>query len=109
MRAARIAAGLALVIAIPRPAVADEWRFCLAAARAEHRVLLSETFRTVTPLETLQADFSQELARQGIGHDEVQCPRGPDRAALGAMQLNAISFNRQMGNGVVRLGWKPAR
>ncbi len=109
MRRAWIAASLTLAIMLPGTAVADEWRFCLAAARAQHKVFLSGSFQTATPMETLQGDFADELDRRGIAHDEVQCPRGSDRAALAAMQQNAIGFNREMGNGIVKLEWRPAR
>ena len=109
MRAAWIAASLAFAITVPRTAHADDWRFCLAAARAQHKVFMSGSFQTTTPMETLQSDFADELDRRGIAHDEVQCPRGGDRAAIAEMQQYAIGFNREMGNGIVRVEWKPAR
>jgi len=109
MRAAWIAASLALATLAPGAARADEWRFCLAAARAQHKVFLSATFPTAAEMETLQSDFARELDRRGIAHDEVQCPRGRDRDAATEMQFNAIGFNRELGNTVVRLDWRPVR
>jgi len=109
MRAAWIAAGLALAMGIPAAARADDWRFCLAAARAQHKVFLSGTFATAAEMETLQTDFGRELERRGIAHDEVQCPRGSDRDSATEMQHNAIGFNRELGNAVVRLDWRPGR
>ena len=88
---------------------ADEWRFCLAAARAQHKVFLSGTFATSVEMETLQDAFARELEQRGIPHDEVQCPRGADRDQATEMQLNAIGFNREMGNAVVKLDWRPGR
>jgi len=109
MRAAWIAAGLALALMVPRTARAEDWRFCLAAARAQHKVFVSGSFQTATPMDTLQSDFGEELDRRGIAHDEVQCPHGGDRASITEMQEYAIGFNREMGNGVVKLEWRPAR
>jgi len=109
MRPAWIVASLTLALAWPRAALADDWRFCLAEARAQHKVFVSGSFQTSTPMETLQSDFGDEFDRRGIAHDEVQCPRGGDRAALAEMQQYAIGFNREMGNGVVRLDWRPER
>ena len=109
MRAAWIAVSLAVVMLATGPARADEWRFCLAAAHAQHKVFLSGTFVTAADMDTLQSDFARELERRGITHDEVQCPRGHDRDAATEMQLNAIGFNRELGNAVVRLDWRPVR
>ncbi len=102
-------ASLALAILAPRTAHADDWRFCLAAARAQHKVFVSGAFQSPAEMETLQSDFARELDRRGIQHDEVQCPRGADRDAATEMQLNAIGFNRELGNAVVRVDWRPAR
>jgi len=109
MRAAWIAASLALATLAPGAAHADDWRFCLAAARAQHKVFLSGTFATSVEMETLQDAFARELEQRGIPHDEVQCPRGADRDQATEMQLNAIGFNREMGNAVVKLEWRPGR
>ncbi len=109
MRAAWVAASLALAIMVPRVAAAEDWRFCLAPARAQHKVFLSGSFQTSAAMETLESDFAEELDRRGIAHDEVQCPRGGDRGAIAEMQQYAIGFNREMGNGVVRLDWRPPR
>lgn len=109
MRAAWVAASLAVAMLAPRPARADDWRFCLAAAHAQHKVFLSGTFQTATEMDALQSDFGSELDRRGIAHEEVQCPRGSDRDGAAEMHLNAIGFNRELGNTVVRLDWRPAR
>ena len=114
-RASRAVATLIFVILVtlailaPRAALADDWRFCLAAAHAQRKVFLSGAFETAAPMETLQTDFGRELDRRGIPHAEVQCPRGSDRDSATEMQLNAIGFNREMGNGVVKMDWRPAR
>jgi hypothetical protein len=109
MAASLALASLAFAVLAPRAARADDWRFCLATVRAQHKVFLSRTFATSAEMETLQSDFANELDRRGLPHDEVQCPRGTDRDSATEMQLNAIGFNREMGNTVVRVEWRPVR
>jgi hypothetical protein len=109
MRPAWIVASLTLALAGSKAALADDWRFCLAAAHGQHKVFVSGSFQSTTAMETLQSDFGAELERRGIAHDEVQCPRGGDRGSIAEMQQYAIGFNREMGNGIVRLDWRPAR
>jgi hypothetical protein len=100
---------LAAVLIAPvgaRPASAAEWRYCIAAVPAQHKIYMSAAFPTDTAMETLEAAFSQALDRAQIQHDSVQCPRG-DQQSIAAMKLQAIKFNRDSGNKVVEFNWQP--
>jgi hypothetical protein len=43
------------------------------------------------------------LDREGLPHDDVQCPRAGDANSIAAMQQYAIKLNQQNGNAIVRL------
>jgi hypothetical protein len=89
-----------------RPAWAAEWRYCIAAVPAQHKIYMSGVFPTDTPMEALEAGFGHALDRALIQHDSVQCPRG-DQQSIAAMKLQAIQFNRDSGNKVVEFNWRP--
>ena len=108
MRRIKLVAGLVLLMA-PGAAAADDWRYCLAAAPAEHKVYMSGTFQSSAPIETVQTAFGRTLSQLGVEYGSVQCPRADSQATLSAMQQTAVGFNREMGNKPVRLDWKPPR
>jgi hypothetical protein len=108
MRRIRLAAGLVLLI-VPGAAAAEDWRYCLAAVPAEHKVYISGMFQTGAPIETIQTAFGRTLTQLGVEYGGVQCPRADSQASLSAMQQTAIGFNRDVGNRAIKLDWKPPR
>ena len=101
-------AGLIITIAALQSAAAAEWRFCIAPANQEHKIYMTAPFFAATPMEAMETGFHQALDRAGRRHDSVQCPTGPNEQAVRAMRQHADDFNRQMGNEVVPVDWRPA-
>jgi hypothetical protein len=99
--------GLAIYVAGLQLAFAAEWRFCIAPANQEHKIYMTAPFLTATPMEVLENGFGQVLDRAGRRHDSVQCPTGPTEQAVRGMRQHADDFNRQMGNEVSPVDWKP--
>ena len=86
---------------------AEDWRYCLAPQRAEHKVYMSSPFFTTKSMERLQDDFASALSRAGLRHGAVQCPRG-DEQSIVVMREQAERFNRESGNAVVAFDrWSP--
>jgi hypothetical protein len=109
VRLARLAgASLIIVIAGLQFAAAAEWRFCIAPANQERKIYMTAPYLTGTAMETLESGFHQALDRSGRRHDSVQCPTGANEQAVRAMRQHADEFNRQMGNEVIPIDWKPA-
>jgi hypothetical protein len=103
-------AGAVLIINIAalQFAAAAEWRFCIAPSNQEHKIYMTAPFITATPMEAMENGFHQVLDRSGRRHDSVQCPTGANEQVVRAMRQHADDFNRQMGNDVVPIDWKPA-
>jgi hypothetical protein len=101
-------AGLIVNAAALQFAAAAEWRFCIAPSNQEHRIYMTAPFLTATPMEVMESGFHQVLDRSGRRHDSVQCPTGATEQAVRAMRQHADDFNRQMGNDVVPVDWKPS-
>jgi len=101
-------AGLLVNIAGLQFAAATEWRFCIAPSNPEHKIYMTAPFLTATPMDAMESGFHQALDRSGRRHDGVQCPTGANEQAVRAMRQHADDFNRQMGNEVVPVDWKPA-
>jgi hypothetical protein len=101
-------AGLIVNAATLQFAAAAEWRFCIAPSNQEHRIYMTAPFLTATPMEVMESGFHQVLDRSGRRHDSVQCPTGATEQAVRAMRQHADDFNRQMGNDVVPVDWKPS-
>jgi hypothetical protein len=89
-------------------AAAAEWRFCIAPSSPERKIYMTAPFLAAAPMEAMENGFGQVLDRSGRRHDSVQCPGGPNEQAVRGMRQHADDFNRQMGNEVVVLDWKPA-
>src|ERR1700722_9985383 len=100
--------GLIINIAALQAAAAADWRFCIAPASAEHKIYMTAPFLAATPMETMENGFHLVLDHAGRRHDSVQCPTGPNEQAVRAMRQHADDFNRQMGNDVVPVDWKPS-
>ena len=103
-------AGLGLIVNIAGSqfALAAEWRFCLAPSNQEHRIYMTAPFLTVAPMEAMESGFHQALDRSGRRHDGVQCSSGANEPTVRVMRQHADEFNRQMGNEVVPVEWRPA-
>jgi hypothetical protein len=88
-------------------AQAEDWRYCLAPQRAEHKVYISGPFFTIKSMERLQDEYGNALSRAGVRHGAVQCPRG-DEQSIAVMRQQAARFNRESGNTVVEFDhWSP--
>ena len=107
MKLSRLA-GAALIIncVAIAPALAAEWRFCIAPANQDHRIYMTQPFLTAVSMETVEMGFHQLLERSGRRHDSVQCPTGAGEQAVRSMRLHADDFNRQMGNEIVPIDWR---
>jgi hypothetical protein len=101
-------AGLIANIAALQLAAAAEWRFCIAPSNQEHKIYVTAPLMTGMPMETLESGFHLLLDRSGRHHDSVQCPTGANEQAVRVMRQHADEFNRQMGNEVVPIDWRPA-
>jgi hypothetical protein len=101
-------AGLLATIPALQFAFAAEWRFCIAPSNQEHRIYMTAPLLTGTPMETLENGFHEALDRSGHRHDSVQCPTGPNEQTVRGMRQHADDFNRQLGNEVVPIDWRPA-
>ena len=102
-------AGAALIVSIGglQFAAAAEWRFCIAPSNPDHKIYMTAPFLSGTPMETMETGFHQVLDRSGRRHDSVQCPTGANEQTVRVMRQHADDFNRQMGNEVVPVDWKP--
>jgi hypothetical protein len=99
--------GLVVYVAATQFAAAAEWRFCIALSNQEHRIYVTAPFLSAAPMETMENGLHQTLDRLGRRHDSVQCPTGANEQAVRIMRQHADDFNRQMGNDVVPIDWKP--
>jgi hypothetical protein len=105
---AAIVAAMAAVALAGGTAQAQDWRYCLAPLHAEHKVYMSARFFTTKSMERLQDEFASALARAGLHHGAVQCPRGGDEQSIADMRSQAARFNRESGNDVVEFNrWTP--
>jgi len=98
---------LALMIAVPQLASAADWRYCLAPSHAEHKIYLSPPFPATMSMDDAETQFARTLSKSGDHFDDVQCPRGDGQTAALTMQQHAITVNRELGNEVINLTWKP--
>jgi hypothetical protein len=97
-----------LVTAMLSPsAFAGDWRYCLAPSHAQHKIYMSPPFPATVSMDDAESQFGRLLSQSGLRFDDVQCPRGEDETAAMTMQQHAIIVNRQLGNEIVHLRWKP--
>lgn len=106
MRAFLASAFLALTL-LPRTALAEDWRYCLAPSHAGHKIYMSPPFLATVSMDDAESQFGRTLGRLGLRFDDVQCPRSDGEAAALTMQQHAISVNRELGNEIISLPWKP--
>jgi len=98
---------LALTILIPQMAHAADWRYCLAPSHAARKIYMSPPFPATMPMDDAESQFARRLSVSGVRFDDVQCPRSNGEAAALAMRQHAIDVNRELGNQVINLRWKP--
>jgi hypothetical protein len=84
----------------------QEWRYCLASSYAERKVYLSTPIPSSAISESAEAAFDRTLKKDNIAHDEVQCPRAPNRPTLLFRQRYAVRWNQENGNTVVTFKWQ---
>jgi hypothetical protein len=85
----------------------QEWRYCLAPSFAEGKVYLSSPVPSSAISESAEAVFERTLKKDNIAHDEVQCPKAPNRPTLLFRQRYAVRWNQDNGTTVVTLAWRP--
>ena len=88
-------------------ACAGDWRYCLAPSHSQHKIYMSPPFPATVSMADAESQFGRLLSQSGVRFDDVQCPRGEDQTAAMTMQDHAIVVNRQLGNEIVHLHWKP--
>jgi hypothetical protein len=98
---------LALTVLIPQMAQAGDWRYCLAPSHAEHKIYISPPFPATISMDEAESQFGRTLSRSGLHFDDVQCPRSNGETAALTMQQHAIVLNRELGNQIINLRWKP--
>jgi hypothetical protein len=96
-----------LAIALAQSAQAGDWRYCLAPSHAEHKIYMSPPFPATVSMDEAEAQFGTLLSRGGRHFDDVQCPRSDGKAGIITMQRHAIAVNREFGNKIVNIRWKP--
>jgi hypothetical protein len=84
----------------------QEWRYCLAPSYAERKVYLSTPIPSSAISESAEAAFDRTLKKENIAHDEVQCPRAPNRPTLLFRQRYAVRWNQENGNTIVTFKWQ---
>jgi predicted transglutaminase-like cysteine proteinase len=98
------------VTPIPRTTLVSEWQdwqYCLAPSHAEHKIYLSAPIPASGIELGADAAFDRMLNKAGIPHDEVQCPKAPNKRTLLFRQRYAIRLNEEIGNATITLNWKP--
>jgi hypothetical protein len=98
---------LTLIVLIPRIAMADGWRYCLAPFHAEHKIYMSSPFPATIAMDAAESQFGRELTRSGVRYDDVQCPLSESESGALAMQRHAVSVNHELGIQVINMHWKP--
>ena len=111
MRALSVPALLLSLLAmtsLPQRALANDWRYCLAPSHAERRIYISPPFVATVSMDEAESQFGRRLAASGVRFDDVQCPRSGDETGALTMQQHAIVINRELGNKIINVRWKPA-
>jgi hypothetical protein len=85
----------------------QEWEYCLAPSYAEHKMYLSTPIPSSAISDSADVVFDRTLKKDNIAHDEVQCPRAPNRPTLLFRRRYAIRWNQENGNTIVTFKWQP--
>lgn len=107
MRVLLASSALLAMTLLPQSALAEDWRFCLAPSHAEHKVYMSAPFPATVSMDDAESQFGRILSRMGLRFDDVQCPRSDDETGALTMQEHAVTVNREQGNKVIDLRWRP--
>ena len=86
----------------------QDWQFCLAPSHAEHKIYLSAPIPMSGIVKGADIAFHQMLEKAGIPHDEVQCPKAPNKRTLLFRKRYAIRLNEEIGNAPIALNWEPS-
>jgi hypothetical protein len=102
-------AALAVALAgSPAPALAQDWRYCVAQDEHGRRVFVTPAFATDESIDDLEHAFNLYLDATAAGHRWGICPRAPDReTALDDIEA-AARYNRMLGLARQDLGWPSA-
>ncbi len=84
-----------------------EWLYCIAPSHTERKLYMSPVFETDGPVGSAESAFAAALDQASFRYDDVQCPRSDDEVSATDMQRQTVTFNRQVGNTIVTLRWKP--
>jgi hypothetical protein len=103
----RVLIALALSVLLPQVATAEDWRYCVAPSHADHKIYMSSPFRATITMDAAETQFGRVLFREGLRHDDVQCPLSDSEASALAMQRHAVGVNRELGMQVIDTGWRP--
>jgi hypothetical protein len=100
-------AGLSLAISLSQAAKADEWRYCIAPSAIDHKIYMTPVFASSAPSSSAESMLATLLERSHIRYDDIQCPRSDSESAALAMRQHTTNFNKEMGNQIIALRWKP--
>jgi hypothetical protein len=82
------------------PACAEEWRFCVGVAPANHETVISDIFTSGAESARLESKLAAYYRSHRGRTLTFQCPRGGDRVTALNGQTAALQFNRTMGYAV---------
>jgi hypothetical protein len=102
----RFLAGLFIAIWLPSLAAAAEWQYCLAPSHYDRKIYISGVFPVTLPRDT-EHEFMQSLNQSHFTYQDVQCPLSDNESSAVIMQQHTISFNRDLGNQIIKFPWKP--
>jgi hypothetical protein len=81
------------------------WQYCHSPSHAEHKTYFSTPIPVNGPVGEADIAFDRMLNKAGLRHDEIQCPRAPNKPTLLFRQKYAFRFNNELGYAVVTLNW----
>jgi hypothetical protein len=81
----------------PRPASAEDWRYCVARDEANGRFYLSEAFPSDKPIDSVEQAFNAFLDKTGVNHRWGICPRADNAFDAAADVARAAQYNKLMG------------
>jgi hypothetical protein len=104
---ALLAPALLAITLLPQKALAGDWRYCLAPSHAERKIYMSPPFPATLSMDDAESQFGAVLSAAGLHFDDVQCPRSDGETGALTMQQHAIAINRELGNKIINMTWKP--
>jgi hypothetical protein len=108
MMARGFVAAVVVAISALHAAHGKEGLYCIAPSHTERKLYMSPVFETDGPVGSAELAFAAALDQSSFFHyDDVQCPRSDDEVSATDMQRQTVTFNRQAGNTIITLRWKP--